>query len=118
MVIIRTSALAAIIQAVSAPSIFDAAACARAGEGAAVKVSARLIAAPATASPVFLLMMSPSRNNLLKRVDVGLTRANTYRLVDRSDEDFPVADLAGLGGSDDGFDHCVHAIRSHCHLDA
>jgi hypothetical protein len=59
MVIIRTSALAAIIHAVSAGSIFDAAACAKAGAGASVKISVALIAAPMATIVASLFMMPP-----------------------------------------------------------
>ena len=65
-------------------------------------------------------MMSPlasSRDRPHKRVGVGLAGADAHRLIDRGDENLAVADLAGLGGADDGVDHLVDAVGRHRHLD-
>jgi len=40
-----------------------------------------------------------------------------HHLLDAGDEDLPVADLAGLGGLDDGFDRSVEVGILHDHLD-
>src|SRR5215471_4730898 len=112
-----TRAVAAIIQAVSAPSILAAVSCASAGEAAKAKLSAAM--RPHAMRVVALLILSPPLCvRLLQRVGVGLAGANTHGLIDGGDEDLAVADLAGLGGRDDGFDDGCHAIGRHCHLDA
>src|SRR5258707_13802929 len=41
----------------------------------------------------------------LKRIAVGLPRADAHDLFERRDEDLSVADLAGLGPGRDGLDH-------------
>src|SRR5205807_2521562 len=53
-----------------------------------------------------------------KSVFVSLARPDAYRLVDGSDEDLAVTDLAGFSGPDNGFDHCIHPVRRHRDLDA
>src|SRR5713226_4008564 len=120
MVIIRTKPLADIIQAVSAGSILDAAACASAGEAAKAELSAT--AAPATmrASVVFLVMVSPSirPETILQSVDVGLARPDAKGLLNRSNEYLAVSNLASLGGGGDRFDDRLDAIGRHRDLDA
>src|SRR6478735_9883225 len=43
---------------------------------------------------------------------VGLARTDTNDTVDIGDEDLAVADLAGLGGLQDGFDHLIDEITA------
>src|SRR5215813_3308284 len=116
MVIISTSAVAEIIQAVSAPSISAVASCASAG--ATAKITLSVAAMPHAMRPLSLVMLSPWMLQRLQRVHVGLAGPDTHRLIDRGDEDLAVTDLAGLGGRNDGFDHGSHAIGRHRHFDA
>src|SRR6516225_9445221 len=114
MVIISTSAVAAIIQAVSPPSIGDIASCA----GAAAKIKPSVAAMPHAMRPLSLVMLSPLSRSGLQRVHVGFAGSDAHGLIDRGDEDFSVPDLPGLGGRNDGFDGGAHAIGRHRHLDA
>src|SRR5262245_33471699 len=118
MVIINTNPLAAIIHAVSAGSIFDTGACASAGEAAATMLKA---AATMTSVRLNLLagfIASPLKAVFLKCVHVGFAGPYSDGLLDRGNEDFPVADLSGLGGFLDGLDHLVDLIGRHRNLDA
>src|SRR6516225_5945160 len=103
MVIISTSAVAEIIQAVSAPSIFAVASCASAGAAAKLKLS--VAAMPHAMRPLCLVMLSPWMLQRLQGVHVGLAGPDAHLLIDRGDEDLAVTYLAGLGGRDDGFDN-------------
>src|SRR5215469_4677732 len=47
----------------------------------------------------------------LERVGIGLAGADAHHLVERCDEDFSVADLAGLGLAGDRFDHRLDELR-------
>src|SRR5262245_3689447 len=117
MVIISTSAVAEIIQAVSAPSIFAVASCASTGAAAKMKLS--VAAMPHAIRPLSLVMLvPPGCFARLQGVHVGLAGPDAHRFIDRRDEDLAVADLARLGGRNDGFDHGCHAIGRHRHLDA
>src|ERR1043166_5828860 len=46
----------------------------------------------------------------LERVGVGLTGADAHHVIDVQHENLAVADLAGLRGRRDGFDHFVGAV--------
>src|SRR5882724_1131817 len=117
MVIISTSAVAEIIQAVSPPSIFDVISCASAGTAAKTKPS--VTAMPHAMLPLCLVMLvPPGYFRRLQRVRAGLAGPDAHRLIDGGDEDLAVTDLAGLGGRNDGFDHGSHPIGRHRHLDA
>src|SRR5215467_15770486 len=111
MVIISTSAVAAIIQAVSPPSIFDVISCASAVVAAQIKPS--VAAMPHAMRPLSLVMVSPLDRSGLQRVHVGFAGSDAHGLIDRGGEDLAVADLSGLGGRNDGFDGGSHAIGRH-----
>src|SRR4029079_2370713 len=112
MLIISTSPVAEIIHAVSAASILAgaAAACASAGVTAIAISMAAQVDAPARAS-VPLIIISPRRLVILQRVVVGLAGADAHRAIEVVNEDFSVADLAGLGGvADRGDDPLLKAV--------
>src|SRR5580704_16789757 len=54
----------------------------------------------------------------LERGVVGLAGADADHPLDVGDKDLAVADLAGLGGLDDGLDHLIDEIAAHRDLDA
>src|SRR5437764_13112805 len=125
MVIISTRPLAAIIQAVSAGSILDAVACAKAALGAHTSASPQLM----RPSMLCLVMISHLIAHpcvrfafvcsaRLKGVHVGLARPDAHRLLDGQDKNLSVADLAGFCCRGDGLDHFVHTVGSDRHLDA
>src|SRR6185312_11119834 len=64
-----------------------------------------------------MFRITPIPFMVLKRVGIGLARADAYGLVDRVDEDLAIADLAGLGGRSDCLDYLVGEIRRHRDLD-
>src|SRR5690554_1104192 len=53
----------------------------------------------------------------LQRVGTGLAGADAYRLLQVDDEDLAVADLAGVGGLDDGLDGALDQIVVQGHVD-
>src|ERR1043166_4144060 len=132
MVIISTSAVAAIIQAVSPASIFDAGAPASISAKAGVANTAGN--ANAARRDRFFMVGPPGCRSclsswprltartwswilgpwILKRVRVGLAGADAQRVLDVDDEDLAVADLPGLCRGGDRLDHAVGAIvRDH-----
>src|SRR6185503_10976904 len=52
----------------------------------------------------------------LQCVVSALVVANADRLVYAGKKDFPIADLAGLGGADDGTLNLLHHVVGHYHL--
>ena len=95
MVIIRTSAVAAIIQAVSPASILLGRRLRQAGEAA---IAAERHGANAADAASDVVMSAPrDKFRRSQRVRIGLAGADAHRVVDAGDEDLAVADLAGLG---------------------
>ena len=83
----------------------------------AMQRRATLLSCPPWMRVVALVMRSSRRHARMRlrtrcseRVGVGLAGADAHGLIDRRDEDLAVADLAGLGGVGDGFDHLVDPI--------
>src|SRR5262245_54407745 len=103
MLIISTRAVAEIIQAVSAASIFGAGA---AGAGACASTGVTISAATAAANPARIqratasfVMLTPL--SFLERVVVGFAGADAHGAVNIADKNFAVADLTGLRSGDD-----------------
>src|SRR4051812_46976197 len=105
MLIISTRPVAEIIHAVSAASILAGCAAAWATPGVAAISIATQPSAPlrAITNPV----ISPPISSFLQRVVVGLAGADAHGAIEVVDKDFPVADLAGLGGVADRGHHLV-----------
>src|SRR5437868_2278216 len=102
MVIIKTSAVAAIIHAVSPASIFDADACASAGVASVSNTSGARRARTFMACP-------PGRNAKLQRVRIRLPGADAQRVLDFDDKNLAVTDLAGLRRTGDRLDDALGA---------
>src|SRR5947199_305613 len=51
-------------------------------------------------------------------VGIGLAGSDPERVLERHDEDFSIADLPGLGGRADGFDHFAGAVARDRDIDA
>src|SRR6187402_1192838 len=126
MVIISTSAVEVSIQAVlpvsstgvgaagAAAAAAGAASCAKA---ATLPNAARASEPSAAARPVvfkvegiFIELSIGIRVRRSERVGVCFAGTDAHRLIDAEDEDFAVADLAGLGGRRDGFDGFVDQV--------
>src|SRR5690349_17330489 len=125
MVMSNTSAVAAIIHAVSAPSIFDAGALAVTISANAGVVSGSS-ASVARRNTFFMAVpqqfpasrrRKPGHDENLQRVAVGLAGADAQRVLDIDHENLSVADLPRLGRSRDSFNHAVRAIVRHHDLD-
>src|SRR5215469_9544025 len=119
MVIRSTSALEVSIHAVS-PEFSGSGGGAAASALPPVARSAAVVAA--APSPIFFhcetrislklpWLMPDMVGNPLERVGIGLAGADPHHLVERCDEDFSVADLAGLGLAGDRFDHRLDELR-------
>src|SRR5690242_9766383 len=98
MLIIRTRPVAEIIHAVSAASIFAGCADACASAWLAHAVSSTPQPSAPQRAIIFLVMIPlPEIQILLKRVAIGLPGADAHSAIEVVNEDFSVADLAGLG---------------------
>src|ERR1700682_6202209 len=112
----RTRTVAVIIQVVSPLLIVGSA-----SAGPAASIAATNAGMP-TRSQLFFVMDDCSVTGMRsvfesERIGIGFTRANADSLVDRIDEDFSVADLAGLGCSGDRSDHLLHLVGGDRDLD-
>src|ERR1043165_8430672 len=124
MVIISTSADDVIIQAVS-PEFSGSLGASAAKAAPAVMASApRLanVARPAFFKVSSLIISVPFWTCFgllqgLERVTIRFAGADTHNLLERRDEDFSVADLAGLCLCRDRIDHGVEHLALHCHFD-
>src|SRR3974390_1156112 len=134
MVIISTRLVAAIIQAVSAGSILGGTAgpgcngtadCARAAVMPTVKAKIRKVTRrsvrPMRSPPRQVGSIWPNaprrRSRQLRRVGVGLSRADSNGLFDRRDKNFAVADLPGFGRRADRLDDAIRLFAWHGDLD-
>src|ERR1700722_3248172 len=113
MVIIRTSAVLASIQAVSPESTLGGSS---ANAGVASSRSGSMAATTHESRCRIIVMVSPT----LCRSEcggVGLAGADAHRPFDVDDKDLAVADLAGVRCLGDRLDHLVGEIVGHDNLD-
>src|SRR3984893_15441450 len=105
----RTRTVAVIIQVVSPLLIVGSA-----SAGPAASIATTKAGMP-TRSQLFFVMDDCSVTGMKsvffsERIGIGLTRADANSLVDRIDEDFSVADLAGFGCAGDRSDHLFDLV--------
>src|SRR5262245_61624863 len=133
MVIISTSAVAEIIQAVSAASIFGGGAVSASAGTQPSAMEKAAMPQNARTGNAFVVIDSPlvgrlrwrcspstgakppgptraASNRVLQSVRIGLAGADAHRALDSVDENLAVADLAGLGGVGNGVHHLVDLV--------
>src|SRR6476661_4984011 len=111
MVIISTRAVALIIQAVSAPSIFPP--CASAGEA----ISAVAMVVEARRANARIMSSPGGAFHFLKCVDVGLAGADAHGLFDWQHENLAVTDLSGARGRRERFHDAVQLVAGDRNLE-
>ena len=123
MVIISTSAVEVIIQAVSpefSGSLGAAAARPRPLSAASAPSAGERSPSPAFFNVSILMFKSPFGRAVvaaLQRVAIRFAGADAHGLLERRDENLAVADLAGLGLGDDRVDHRVDHLAMHRDFD-